>query len=169
MVVPDVDLTKLESLFSQLERHNVRYELGAKATTLDCDPCQIEALDCSGFVRYALHKATARALTLPDGSQNQRVWCELRAAAGQLQRVERYADCACLSTDPKLFICFIKPHTNGCGKVGHVWLVSHYDDGNGGTLAGTLESHGGAGINSRAWNSRTLVHEFHSAYSLQVK
>lgn len=172
MPVPAVNLLKLETLFAQLERNGVDYGLGAKAPSLDSEPAKIKKIDCSGFVRYALYKATKEpndkdgVLTLPDGSQNQRAWCEQKTAEGELNRVANYADAAKYMTGKRLFICFIRPGFNGCGPVGHVWLLAQYNDGDNGTLAGTLESHGGVGIHSRAWNTRTLVNEFYSAYEL---
>lgn len=171
-MIPAVSLSRLETLFAQLERHGVRYGLGAKADaknwnpqsdgTLNTPVSNIQYLDCSGFVRYALYHASGQQLKLPDGSQVQRAWCEQNG----LHQVARYADAAAYMTEKRLFICFIKPFTNGCGETGHVWLLSHYDDGNNGTMAGTLESHGGGGVDSRPWNYRTLVQEVYSAYEL---
>lgn len=183
MAVPSVNLQILETLFAQMERNDVRYGLGAKAEggsdprnnhrwnprsngSLSTPVNSIDNIDCSGFVRYALFHATNGALDIGDGSQNQRGWCEHKAAAGELHAVQSYANSAKFINAHRLFICFIKPNTNGCGPVGHVWLVTQYDDGDNHTLAGTLESHGGTGINSRPWNSKTLVREFFSAYEL---
>jgi hypothetical protein len=181
--IPLVDLDRLEHVIAQMERRGVKYGLGAKAEggkhpetgrrfnprsngTISTPVSSIDNIDCSGLVRYALHYATKGALRIPDGSQRQREWCEDMARLGLLHPVGRYADAAKHMTGKRLFICFIKPFTNGCGPVGHVWLLSQYDDGDNGTPAGTLESHGGVGVNSRAWNSRTLVREFYSCYEL---
>ena len=62
--------------------------------------------------------------------------------------------------DPtRLFICFIKPFTNGCGKVGHVWLAY---------MGESMESHGGVGVNSRRLSTGVLRREVFSAYELAV-
>lgn len=163
-MIPAINLEKLESIFAQLERRGVQYGLGAKAPKLTCPPSAIKKIDCSGAVRYLLFQATDGALVLPDGSQNQRAWCEAKAREGDLRKVN-YEDAANYITDTRLFIAFIKPFVNGCGEVGHVWLLTNYDNAPG---ADTLESYGGVGIGSRPWNSRTLRREVFSCYELPV-
>lgn len=121
----------------------------------------IENIDCSGGVRYIVYKATNGQLILPDGSQDQREQCEEWAAAGLIHKVS-YRDAAKYMTGRRLFICFIKPGTNGCGSVGHVWLLVQGSDGH----AVTLESHGGGGIDSRPWDTHTLINENYSCYEL---
>jgi hypothetical protein len=165
MKLPAIDINALERDFAQLQRRGVVYGYGAKAPGLDCDLARIKAIDCSGYARLALYRATAGELIIPDGSQMQRSFFEVASRGGAVRQVN-YADAARHITDSRLFIAFIKPFTHGCGPVGHVWLLSKYDDGNNGTLAGTLESHGGGGINSRAWNNRTLLREVYSCFEL---
>jgi cell wall-associated NlpC family hydrolase len=53
----------------------VVYQMGAKAPSLDCDSAEIDEIDCSGFVRYAIARATAGRLIIPDGSAPQLQWC----------------------------------------------------------------------------------------------
>lgn len=90
------------------------------------------------------------ALTLPDGSANQRDWCDQH-----LRKLARYADVQYAAADPsRLFIGFISPNFAG---VGHVWLVR----------AGTTrESHGHVGVDSRPWDTGVLLANASAAYEL---
>lgn len=162
-MIPLINLQKLEDVFSQLDIRGVAYGLGAKAPSLDCQPSRIRRIDCSGWVRYGLFQATNGQLTIPDGSWNQREWCEEMTRRGAIRQIANYADTNRYITNKRLFIAFIKPFTNGCGKVGHVWFVSQYDAD---SDADTMESHGGVGINSRPWNTRTLRNQVFSVYEL---
>ena len=137
MKLPPIDIAMLERDFAQLQRRGVVYGYGAKAPSLACDLSRIKAIDCSGYVRLALYRASGGALTIPDGSQMQRAFFEDAAREGLVREV-KYADAAKHMTDSRLFIAFIKPFTKGCGSVGHVWLLSKYDDGNNGTAAREL-------------------------------
>jgi len=157
-----VNLPLLETIFSRLERGNVQYGYGRKAPALDCDTSVIVAqgkIDCSGFTRYALAKATAQALIVPDGSQAQREWAEQELGAPHDYRMLNQAD------PSRLFMCFIKPFEHGCGEVGHVWLTNRLE---GHDIPTTMESHGGGGCVSRPWNYRTLWREVFSAFELPV-
>jgi hypothetical protein len=154
-----VDLSILESEFAQLERQGVRYHLGAKASWKSL-PSQITALDCSGYVYWGIARASHGALTLPHGSQNQRAYAE------QNWRQVDYIEAAHYMTERRLFAAFIKPFEHGCGDVGHVWLLSTFNDGNNSTFARTMESHGGAGIDSRNWNYPTLLNEVFSCFEI---
>jgi hypothetical protein len=160
-VVPRASLAIVESDFAQLERHGVRYQLGAKAPLM-ATPGSFSHIDCSGYFRWALYRATKGALKVPDGSQRQREWAE------ENLRQVRYSDAAKHMTERRFFAAFIKPFTNGCGRTGHVWLLSAFNDGNNSTFAGTLESHGGAGINSRNWNYPTLLREVYSCFEIPI-
>lgn len=161
--IAPIDLGKLETVFNHMALRGVAYGLGAKAPSMDCDSDKIERIDCSGFARYAIAKATGGELIIPDGSQNQRVWCDDM----KLHRLARYSDVV-YATPRRLFICFIKPFENGCGSVGHVWFVSQLD-GDRDTMPDTMESHGGKGVDSRPWNTRVLKSEAFCAYELPVQ
>lgn len=176
MTIPPVNLAKLENLFAQLDIQGVRYGLGAKAEGssyagrqynprstghLTTPPQTIDHIDCSGWTRYGLFNATGGKLILPDGSQAQREWCE----NNKLHKVN-YPDTNRYLTARRLFIAFIKPFANNCGPVGHVWFVTQYDAD---SAADTLESHGGVGINSRAWNYPVLRQQVYSCYELPTK
>ena len=175
-------LSKLDSLFAQLERQGVVYGFGAKAEggsdprnghrwnprstgRLSTLPATISAIDCSGATRYLAYNASEGKLVLPDGSQAQREWCEAQAKnpTSGVHLVSPYSNVNTYMTDARLFIAFIRPGYHGCGGVGHVWFVTNYNSAAG---ADTLESHGGAGIHSRPWNYRTLINEVYSAYTL---
>ena len=162
MSVAKIDLVKLESDFAQLERQGVRYRLGGKAPSMSCEPAKIKSIDCSGYVRWALARASNQKLIIPDGSQMQREWAEKNL------REVKYSDAAAYMTDKRLFIAFIKPFARNCGNIGHVWLLARYNDGNNGTKAGTMESHGGRGANSRDWNYRTLIREVYSCWEIET-
>ena len=157
-----ISMSKLLTLHAQVERHGVTYGLGAKAHSLHDEPGDFSAIDCSGYTRWLLFKASGGNLTIPDGSQNQRAWAE----QGGLKKVA-YKDAAAYIGEKgqRLFICFIKPFTNGCGNVGHVWLLTNTD---GDAMAETIESHGGHGPNSRPWNTGVLIREGYSCYELEV-
>lgn len=92
----------------------------------------IDNLDCSGYVRYG---AYAAGVTLPDGSQSQRSWCE-----DNLQEIH-YSDFG--KIDNVLRIAFMTPHQHGVGSIGHVWW---------GFNARTMESYGGKGVGSHRWD-----------------
>jgi hypothetical protein len=158
--LPKIDLALFETVFSRLEMRGVQYDLGAKAGSLKDDTSKINRIDCSGFARYIIAKATQQALIIPDGSWNQRDWCERVG----LHRLASYND-VLYATPRRLFICFITPHVNGAGDIGHVWFVSQLD---GDSTPDTMESHGGVGIDSRPWNARVLKRECAAAFELPV-
>jgi hypothetical protein len=182
MNIPTIDLDILRSEFGQLERQGTPYGYGAKAEGsrnpntgekynarsnghLSTNLSTIDHLDCSGFIRYALYRASNHALSLPDGSQQQRQWCEARSHDSGLHQVVDYADTNAYLTPERLFIAFIKPYTNGCGEIGHVWLLSQLDDD---AAEETMECYGGHGVGSRPWNSSILKREVFSIYELPV-
>ena len=134
-----------------MQHYGCMYGLGAKAPSLDCDTSEIRMIDCSGFVRYAIAKATNQRLILPDGSVSQHHWCDANALHGL-----RYSSIAPnYGNQGKLYIAFINPE-----PVGHVWLVHQ---------GHTLESHGSAGPSSRPWNTPILAHGVSVCYELPVK
>ena len=157
MTVPPINLKKLHQDFAQLERQGVRYHLGSKAQELSLPLTAIRYLDCSGYIRYALYRATGGALIIPDGSQMQREWAE---KAG-LHKLAQYSDVETYGADNRLFIAFIKPGENGSGSIGHVWGIS-------GKPAETLEAHS-SGVTPRPWNTGILRREVYSVYEMPVK
>ena len=178
MSIPKIQLAKLKSTFAQLERQGVQYGLGAKAEGytisgvhwnpnsnghLTTPVNTLQHIDCSGFVRYILFQATDGALVIPDGSQAQREWFEAAADRGDTHKLAQYSDANTYISESRLFIGFIKPNTNGCGPVGHVWLIGQFDED---VSAETMESYGGHGVGSRNWNAIPLRTEVYSVYAL---
>lgn len=159
MITP-IDIDALRVLHRRLLTNGVRYGYGVKAPSLTADSSAIRSIDCSGYVRYLIAKCTNQQLILPDGSQSQREWAETH-----LRQLAKYPDVV-YANPWRLFICFIKPNTNGCGDVGHVWLVTQFEKD---APVKTIESHGGKGVDSRAWDYSTLRNEVYSAFELPVK
>lgn len=157
MITP-VDLSTLLDLHSRCELRGIRYGLGSKAKSLTQDSHTISRIDCSGYVRYLIAKATNQKLILPDGSWNQRDWCENNG----LHRLQKYSDVV-YGDKSRLFIAFITPHINGAGSIGHVWLVARVDGDN---VPDTIESHGGKGVDTRAWNHLTLRRQCAACFEL---
>lgn len=158
-----VNLAELKKIHAQAERHGIGYGLGAKAPALSSSAESIDRIDCSGYVRWLLFQASNGTLKIPDGSQNQRAWAEQN-----LRQVDKYADAARYMTGTRLFIAFIKPFTNGCGKVGHVWLLADGDPG-AGVDAETIESCSARGVCSRRWNTGTLMREVYSVFEVPTE
>jgi hypothetical protein len=113
----------------------VRYKLGGK-----CGPGQVpgrdfQAIDCSGFVREAVRRATNLGNKFPDGSVVQHDWVKARGFdSGETSEGSKQ--------DGTVRIAFLSP--GAVGPIGHVTLVW---DGK------TLESHGGVGPDSRPWTN----------------
>jgi cell wall-associated NlpC family hydrolase len=126
-----VNVPMLVATVAQMVAEQVQYHLGAKAPRLSCQPSEIDAIDCSGLVRYALYRASG--VTLPDGSVNQHDWCD--AQGFKHSNVD-----AGKITDGALRIAFLSPAAGG--GVGHVSLIH---------MGRTLESHGGMGPDRRPW------------------
>ena len=137
-----VSLARVKECFAHTVGR-VKYKLGAKPA-LGSDSTTFVLSDCSGFVRWALDRAS---LTLPDGSATQHEWC-----AAHLPEV-RYKDAGTSANPARLFIAFIAP-----GKgIGHVWLL--YE-------GKSLECSGHRGVNSRPWDTPVLARNVSACYEL---
>ena len=113
----------------------VRYGLGAKVPFHGATPGRdFTKVDCSGFVREAIWRATTPHLNFPDGSVVQRDWVIAQGFA-------RSTPDAALLRDSAVRIAFLRPQDSPSG-IGHVVLVHN---------ASTVESHSGVGPNSRPW------------------
>jgi hypothetical protein len=137
-----VDLRTFRSIFNAM-KIRARYNFGAKANSLNQRVSDITGIDCSGFSQLALHRATGGAAEAPDGSQNQRDWCEQIG----LHKLAKYSDVQYAARDnSRLFICFIRPLTirKTTIKAGHVWFVSE-----GRTYESSTPTNG---VGSRHWN-----------------
>lgn len=146
--VIDIDLPLLLSLVGKVQRR-VKYRLGAKAPSLDCDSTEINSIDCSGWVRYLIYRATHGKVTMPDGSWTQHEWCKRQGF-----KKCAYANAGLL--DGRLRLAFINP-TN---VPGHVWIIHNGQ---------TIESYGGRGPSRRCWNVRVLTRDVSDCYVLTSK
>jgi hypothetical protein len=113
----------------------VTYGLGAKVPFFKAVPGKdFKKVDCSGFVREAIRRATDPRVPFPDGSVVQHEW--VRGNGFRASSVG-----AAAKNDGAVRIAFLRPQDSP-SKIGHVVLVHN---------ARTFESHGGVGPNSRAW------------------
>jgi hypothetical protein len=113
----------------------VGYGLGAKVPFLGAVPGQdFQKVDCSGFVREAIRRATTPAAAFPDGSVNQHDW--IRSQGFQSTTIA-----AGSNSDNVVRIAFLRPQDSANG-IGHVVLIHNGQ---------TLESHGGVGPDARPW------------------
>lgn len=136
-----INLELLETLFSRT-KGRVKYRLGAKANLL-ADSADIHQIDCSGFVRWILARASDQEIRLPDGSQVQLDWCR---AVGY-HKLAHYSDVQYAREDPsRLFIAFLSPKP-GKAWPRHVFLVRS---------GMTLESCSSLGVGSRRWDVNVL-------------
>lgn len=159
MPTTPVNLSQLLTVHDHALMKGIPYGLGSKAPSLSCDTSQIRRIDCSGYIRFLLAKATNQQMIIPDGSWNQRDWCERNGLARKNYPDLHYAD------QSRLFIAFITPGVNNAGSVGHVWLVNQMDDT---WPSETMESYGGHGVGSRRWDTGVLRRECAVCFELPV-
>jgi cell wall-associated NlpC family hydrolase len=144
-----LDVAELLDALAQLD-DKVPYGFGSKPSNLKLTPAELlidrkapKGIDCSGFVRWLLYRASNGKVKIPDGSWNQRD--HFRALA-DVAHLPASAYAACGKTDGIVRVAgFVR---SAKVSVGHIWLVH---DGQ------TIESHGGKGINRRPWNQSSLV------------
>lgn len=153
-----VKLAILFYFFAQQVLTGVSYLLGGKAKTLDAGPGDTKRIDCSGEVRLLLYKASDGKIKLPDGSWNQREYCE-----NNWEEVSY--DTVLNAKKGELFISFITAGVKGAGKIGHVWLTAQMDDD---VAAETMESYGGHGVGSRRADYGTLRRLVHKSFRVPV-
>ena len=115
----------------------VTYGLGKKVSPHGATPgTGFTKVDCSGFVRETIWRATAPHFNFPDGSVVQHDWIRDKG-------YERGTRADALLMDGKIRIAFLRPQ-DSASHIGHVALVHN---------AKTLESHGSVGPNSRDWTN----------------
>ena len=138
-----IDVSILETLTDHMAGR-VRYHMGAKAPSLDCDSADIHQIDCSGFVRYAVAKSTDQRVIMPDGSVAQHEWCDEQGLkvsdfeSGKLQ-------------DGAVRLAFLPPTSSLGPGERHVMLLH---------MGHTLESHGRTdGVSRREWGSEPWMQE----------
>lgn len=134
-----IDLTKLLDVHARMDGR-VKYGLGDKANPRTTEPEQVKTIDCSGYVRFVLYKASGGKVDCSPngGSWWQNEWCKEKLTA------IGYDAATAGASDGKLRIAFYKPAKG----VGHVWLVLN---------GKTLESYGGHGVGRKTWDSRTGI------------
>ena len=147
-----LDVGKLLDALRACEARGVSYGLGSKAPEHTSGPYVFDypptfnAVDCSGWIRWAIYHATGGALLIPDGSANQNDW------AGQ-QGLKHYGpDNAHVmyqsvggNKDNYLRVAFCR--ANPTEPIGHVWLLFN---------GFTMESSGGVGPHSRPFDTPVL-------------
>jgi hypothetical protein len=142
-----LDPAALQQFVQACRAAGVTYGLGKKVPRHGAAPgTDFAKVDCSGFVREAVWRATAPHQDFPDGSVVQREHVTEKGF-----RHGTPADG--LLRDGAVRIAFLRPEDVASG-IGHVVLVHD---------AMTFESHGGTGPDSRpwtntGWQAKTLVY-----------
>jgi hypothetical protein len=142
-----LDPAALQQFVQACRAAGVTYGLGKKVPRHGAAPgTGFAKVDCSGFVREAVWRATAPHQDFPDGSVVQREHVQEKG-----YRHGTPADG--LLRDGAVRIAFLRPQDVASG-IGHVVLVHD---------ATTFESHGGTGPDSRpwtntGWQAKTLVY-----------
>jgi len=113
----------------------VTYGLGKKILPGQTPGRDFTQVDCSGFVREIMRRATNLGSSFPDGSVIQHQWVDKKGFA-------RATVADGKARDGAVRIAFLSPNATASG-IGHVALIV---DG------ATLESHGGVGPDSRPWS-----------------
>lgn len=143
-----IDRDKLLALVGELTAGHVSYGLGSKAS-LTTEPKDVKKIDCSGFVRYLLYKATDGQVKMPDGSWHQNKWCDDNGFA----KVDYAAEAGL--NDSWLRLGYF-PKKKGMAA-GHIWFVLNGQ---------TIESHGGKGPNRREWDTKVLKNNVTRCYKI---
>lgn len=132
----DIDIPLLLTLSARTTREGNQYRLGGKAPSLDADSSVVAriGIDCSGFVRWILYRATNNRLVIPDGSWYQRDWVE---GVG----FKESTVFAATLRDNRIRLAYMKPLTPK--GIGHIALVHN---------ALTIESSSKRGPGRRPWD-----------------
>jgi lysozyme family protein len=133
----DIDMAKVKAFYNACigSTPRVTYGLGAKVPFFNAVPGKdFKKVDCSGFVREAIRRATTPRAPFPDGSVVQHEWVLGRGF--RKSTIE-----AGFNKDGAVRIAFLSPKDSPKG-IGHVVLIHN---------GVTYESHGGTGPNSRPW------------------
>lgn len=143
-----VDRANLVELMDATFLHH-SYRMGSKPR-LGSSAGQWTRTDCSGYIRWLLHGCTKPAVKLPEGSVEQREWCEQHALKATSPSYKANGGLL----DDILRIAFIRPTKR---KAGHVWLVIN---------GRTIESYGGHGPGRRPWDTKVLLKNVDGCYVL---
>lgn len=137
-----IDFDLLDTCFERTAGR-VRYRLGAKAPHVMCGSDEIHEIDCSGFTRWILARASVGSLILPDGSLQQLAAVQER----RWRKLAQYSDVHYARNDgSRLFIAFLTPPPRASWPR-HVWLLR---------CGRTLESCGRRGVCSRPWDHQSI-------------
>ena len=136
-----LNVDKMIAIVKDCRMRHTTYGLGAKSRDLNSYPLDTHAIDCSGFLRYLLCKASGGNLIIPDGSTNQNDW----ALAQGLKHYGKANYGNCENHDGFLRLCFCRASADE--PIGHVWLCYN---------GMTLESHADIGPDSRPWDTEVL-------------
>lgn len=143
-----VSLSILYQCVKNCRAHGVSYGLGAKAPSLNADSSEFKKIDCSGFFRWALYKASGGKIIAPDGSYIQHEWLEKNGFHKvDYRNIKHYGR-------GRLFVGIEEPN-----PIGHIFMVD-------GTTMKTLESHGGIGPDSRAADSAMFYRIVDACYEI---
>lgn len=132
-----IDIDALRAFLKACRDAGVNYgtRIGNKVPFHGARPgIDFKHVDCSGFVREAVWRATTPRLNIIDGSVRQHDW--IRDSG-----FERSSRADAFLKDGVIRIAFLKPQ-DAPSRIGHVAFVYN---------ATTIESHSGIGPNSRAW------------------
>lgn len=146
-----LDWSKVETFQHACQAAHVTYGLGAKVPNDNSVPGRdFTKVDCSGFVRAAIHRATTPEVPFPDGSVVQQEWVRANGySAGTL------ADGTL--TDGNVRIAFLDPH-DSADRIGRFVLICN---------GRTAESDGAVGPDSRpfdgtGWQTKATVYQLTS-------
>lgn len=142
-----LDWSKVQFFVQACRAAGVGYALGAKIPNDTSTPgTDFMSVDCSGFVRVAIRKATDPTVGFPDGSVVQQDWVRAKGFTHS-----SIADG--MFTDGRVRIAFLNPNDSPQG-IGHVALVCN---------GLTAESHGGVGPDARpfdgmGWQAKARIY-----------
>ena len=142
-----IDITKAKAFLTACETSHPRvtYGLGKKVPFFRAVPgVDFTQIDCSGFMWEAIRETTTPMTPFPDGSVVQHDWVISEG-------YRRSTIAAGKSQDGKVRIAFLSPQDSH-DHIGHVVLIHN---------ALTLESHGGAGPDSRPWDGGSWQAQAH--------
>jgi hypothetical protein len=151
----DLNLDYLKIYNEYCVKRGVGYTWGAKcpSNNLGKFPPTYTSIDCSGYMDAIFAYMTSGGLILPDGSLAQFNWFSTKSVNGLSFKECPYENSG-IAGDTHLRINFLLQ--SECGDR-HVWLTY---------LGKTIESHGGAGVDQRPWDS--LILKDHCLHSFVV-
>jgi len=148
-----VDWTRFEAYEAATVNSGIRYGFGAKDPNAGAWPVDYTSIDCSGYVRAILAYATSQqtvANGMPDGSFLEADWFKAQGF--------KEVDYSTVPDWNSRLLCGVhRPGGRGGDSIGHIWLVIH---------GHTIESYGGHGPGTHAWDSSWYVESCDECYVL---